>query len=390
VLHWTRTAFSLTIFVAVAVAAASPPLFGTADFIEYWSANRLFLSGMDPYNPDGLLGLQRTVLTAAGVAIERPLMMWNPPWLLLLLAPVLSLDFQPAAKLFLGLNVILLGGVVIWTLVLRKTADAPVIVAASALMLPFWSTLRLGQISICILALAAGVIELRRREYPTAAGILLGLLSIKPHLALIFVLFILVDSIRRREFAVLRGAVISGGVLILLGLTVLRESTGQWLTAVQSAPESLPLVVAPTQWKTATLAFLARDSVEELTHLSAAQFLFMFPVVGMLLLLALDLRFFRSLPAADRAIIALAFSVVFSPFGWIFDAALLAPFVYMALAVGSTTERSVILGLNGFILAFGTWVATEHHQLAFAPAALLFCSLVIVLRALRAPADLAA
>ena len=61
------------------------------DYVEYWAAGRLNLSGADPYAGDQLLPLER----AAGRKTEV-LMMWNPPWTLALAMP-LALFSYPIA-----------------------------------------------------------------------------------------------------------------------------------------------------------------------------------------------------------------------------------------------------------------------------------------------------
>jgi hypothetical protein len=45
------------------------------DFIEYWAAAKLLLSGGNPYSTEQLLQLQRTV----GWSKNEALLMWNPP-----------------------------------------------------------------------------------------------------------------------------------------------------------------------------------------------------------------------------------------------------------------------------------------------------------------------
>jgi len=66
------------VWVASAQTAPTARPAGVRDFVEYWSASRLLLNGGNPYAPDELLQLQRSVGWGSGTA----LIMWNPPWTL--------------------------------------------------------------------------------------------------------------------------------------------------------------------------------------------------------------------------------------------------------------------------------------------------------------------
>ena len=85
---------------------------GTADFIQYWSAASLLIDGKDPYDPGLLLKVQQDL----GRTQPQPLRMWNPPWLLIVLLPVLSFDFglSTAVWLTINLGIILFSGTFIW------------------------------------------------------------------------------------------------------------------------------------------------------------------------------------------------------------------------------------------------------------------------------------
>ena len=77
--------------------------FGSIDFIEYWSAGQLWLEGLNPYDPALLFPIQKEL----SFDESAPLMMWNPPWIFLLLAPLLSFSFASAAALWFWLNITL-------------------------------------------------------------------------------------------------------------------------------------------------------------------------------------------------------------------------------------------------------------------------------------------
>src|SRR5687767_1095716 len=58
------------------------------DFVQYWSAGQQTLQGKDPYDPDQLIVIQRTMYDG----VRKTIMMWNPPWTLPLTLPFAALE----------------------------------------------------------------------------------------------------------------------------------------------------------------------------------------------------------------------------------------------------------------------------------------------------------
>ena len=73
------------------------------DFIGYWSASRLLITGGNPYDENSLRSLQKTIRPDLEV-VE----VWNPPWLLLILAPLGILPCDLALRVWTFCNVFLL------------------------------------------------------------------------------------------------------------------------------------------------------------------------------------------------------------------------------------------------------------------------------------------
>jgi hypothetical protein len=99
---WLGLIVSLAIFVWLAANELSTPSFMQADdFVEYWSAARLNLSGGNSYDPKQLTPLQLQTGRLEGV----PLMMWNPPWTLSLVMPFGLRSYPSGRALWLLLNI---------------------------------------------------------------------------------------------------------------------------------------------------------------------------------------------------------------------------------------------------------------------------------------------
>src|SRR5262245_2703567 len=71
------------------------------DFVEYWAVSRLLLTGKNPYGPQELFALQRSV----GWSDSIPLLMWNPPWTLSFTLPFGLARFDVAHFLWLLSNI---------------------------------------------------------------------------------------------------------------------------------------------------------------------------------------------------------------------------------------------------------------------------------------------
>ena len=59
---------------------------GTEDFVQYWAAWQLLQEGLNPYDAGLMNAIQQTV----GQKAEVTTMMWNPPWTVLLMSPILT------------------------------------------------------------------------------------------------------------------------------------------------------------------------------------------------------------------------------------------------------------------------------------------------------------
>src|SRR5436190_9745774 len=70
---------------------------GTKDLIEYWSAGQLLRAGESPYDLERLLQAEMQ----AGYSHHDPIPMYNPPWLLVWIYPLLLLPFSAFALVWL-------------------------------------------------------------------------------------------------------------------------------------------------------------------------------------------------------------------------------------------------------------------------------------------------
>ena len=192
--------------------------FSGNDFRVFWAASRLGLDGhgLDAYDIGRLFPLQQSV--APGLAEAKPWQHWfyPPPFLL----AVLPLALLPYFLSFLVFNA---AGLCLFLRVLRSIIPhrtAPLVALAAPAIL---FTVANGQNSLFTASLAGLALILLERR-PALAGVLIGLLAIKPHLALLFA----VALVAGRAWRTLYWAALTA--LGLLGVSVLVSSPQSMLT----------------------------------------------------------------------------------------------------------------------------------------------------------------
>jgi hypothetical protein len=189
---------------------------GTKDLIEYWTAGQLLRNGENPYDFDRLYELQ----VRAGSFHADPIVMYNPPWLLIWLYPLLLLPFPLFALVWLGLSggLILVGAMLVW----RSQIDAPIreqvgaAWLATAAFVPVILTLQMGQTSGLVFLGVAGFGYFSQRRQEVAAGMCLALTTIKPHVVYLLWIAVLWSIVAERRWKLMLGILLS--ILPALGL----------------------------------------------------------------------------------------------------------------------------------------------------------------------------
>ena len=307
----------------------SPSFIRLDDFVEYWAAGRLTLTGGNPYDPEQMLRLER----AAGRPLEEAVMLWPPPWVLPLLVPFGALPYPLARSLWFLLQLAALA----WsgTQLSRSLHVRPArpwgVWALVFTFAPALHALKAGQITPLMLP---ALVEAMRAfpRHPFRAGLWSALLLVKPHLAYLVLLTLLAESIRQRKpgfalglFAAVAGASALSG---LLQPAVFE----QYLHAWQHHP--------PADWATATLGGFLRLLIGP----SYVALQFLPPLIG----LGLWLRY---RPSISEIPLWTLISLATAAYGWTFDLTLalvgLIPAFYHLISHSPAPRRL------GLILAYG-------------------------------------
>jgi hypothetical protein len=322
-----------------------PTVWPPDDFVEYWAAGRLCLHGQDPYSPPLLLDLERQ----AGRDTDEAVMMWNPPWTLPVVMPLGALPARAAQLtwLFVGLAAIGFSADRLW-----RTYGGPAELrwvgwAVPLTFVPTYIVLNAGQIGPLLLLGAALFVWLDRTGRPALAGAAAALLAIKPHLAYLLWLAILLDAVVNRRWKVLVGGLAAGLIAAVLPLAFNPDVYAQYHAALRDHP--------PAQWVSLTLGTVLRVLLGE----DRFWLQFVPVLLGVGWFAWHWRRHARTWDWAEQTPVLLLVSFVTSPYGaWHFDLVLLlVPLVALAAGLArkphsQTTwaAAAVYLAANGVML----------------------------------------
>lgn len=338
-LTWTGLILCLFLLYQLAPVLTSERIFQIDDFVEYWSAGRLNLAGQNPYAPELMEALQRSI------GRNITVMMWNPPMTLALAMPfaLLPYPFSRLAWLLVETAAVLVSATWLWELCGGARRTRWLAWAVAFFYSATLTGLHTGQNSSLILLGLAGFLRFERAGKHGVAGAFAALTLLKPHLLYLFWLVWLVHSWRQRRWigpAAAVGAVLAGtAIAMAFNPSVVSQY-------VQSALQN-----GPIWWHTATLGGALRGLFgPEHRWLQFA------PVLLGLGWLAVQWRGARNDWCwPEQMPLLVIVSIVTAAYGWTFDQVvllvMLIPAACMLAATwrASTAARALILagiGLN--------------------------------------------
>lgn len=352
-------------FLAVALTGTDSSKFADLpvnDFVEYWAAGSLNLSGQNPYDPQLMLERERS----AGYAADDALMMFNPPPVLTLVMPFGALPYQTAALLWLVLQATALvwSCFILWEVAGGEARLRWVAFACGLAFLPTIIALMLGQISILILLGLALFLRFEREGKMVAAGASLTLLLIKPHIVYLVGVALVVLWLRSRNRRIVLGVVL-GGIGLLVPLAFNPSVYAQHLELSRSASLS--------HFTTSTLGQMLRLATGDPSK-------FGFQFVPMILGLAYLATRLRRTRHADwdwnrEMPLLVVMSVATAAYGWLFDQVVLLvaaiPMFVSAIQAGGIRLLAMIgfwtiIGGVCFVQAFQGVNAMWYFWIPFA------------------------
>ncbi len=209
-------------------------VFPPDDFVEYWSAGRLTITGGNPYDVVQMLNLEKS----AGWTREEALMMLNPPWALAIAMVIGIFNYTLSRYLWFIVGTAAIGicSGILWRLYKGEEKCQWVAFAVLFSFGPTLHALKSGQISLLILVGITGFLYFYQKGSDFWAGILASLVLIKPQLLYLVIIAIVVWSVVSKRYRILAG--IAAGLFIALGAVLLvnPHALAQYIFMISNYP----------------------------------------------------------------------------------------------------------------------------------------------------------
>lgn len=313
----TRAVLICATLAVVIFYALSRPF---VDFLVYWSAAHLFVSGANPYSLPDVFVLQKSL----GFQGSIPLMMLSPPWTLAIIAP---LGFAQSYVLSWIVTIsLLIASVAIASKLLMDVYFRDIKISEVSdpsgyrylfafTFYPVLLALKFTQMAPLLLLGVAGFIYFEKKEKRGAAGLFLALTLLKPHLFLLIWLALLL----RREWKVVASAVAPIAALTAISLWRYPQVFHSYRELMSSPFPSIAM---------SGILSGVRDLFR-----SRSTFWIQFipPVFGAGWFAWYWRKHRRNWIWSDRMPFLIAASVIFAPYGFVFDQSLfMVPIIYLA------------------------------------------------------------
>jgi hypothetical protein len=223
---WLFGSIAWVVLFVVALRDVLPGSMG-GDYLQFWSAGTLLLQRQNPHDIQLLAPIEREAVGET----PYPAPYLYPPWLALLSTPLMWFGYRNAQVAWVALNV-------------EAAFAAGYFLRNAALTVPRWIppilfplfafsvfSALMGQTGTLVLLVAAATWRLLEDERDVAAGVVMAWLSIKPQVAGILLVALLVWVVRCRRYRVLAG--FGGCLAVLMGISTLFYP--QWLPAMLQA-----------------------------------------------------------------------------------------------------------------------------------------------------------
>ncbi len=331
VILWIVLLISLGILFWLLANVLSSADFHVNDFVEYWAAGYLNLHGQNPYDPELLLDLQKSV----GWVDVKPNIMWNPPWVLPFVMLFGSLPYRLGWLLWttLGFAAIVLGSDYLW-----QTHGGQPRWAAWLVVFIFYPTITafaLGQITPFIFLGIFGFLFFINRGQETLAGISTIFLTIKPHLMFIFWIVLLIWAIQHKKWKLIFTPVIVVVIATVVAIMPNPEVIEQYMIAITQRP--------PDYWVTTTFGAILRL----IFGWNAFWLQFIPPILGAIWAVIYYYRHQTQWDWTQRLPLLLMVAVLTAAYGWIFDWVVLIGLILQAgswvLQIPNESQRKNII-----------------------------------------------
>lgn len=315
--------FLLCVGLGFLVFGMSDESIGKRDYPEFWAAGQQLVHGGNPYDMDAILRLQRI----AGSTRAQSHPSFSPPFALIFALPLGFFSSKTGAILWmLAIACCLMASLQILKS-MYGTADSRIHLVGY-LFAPVLACLMIGQLDVFLLLGLVLFLEFHQSR-PFLAGAALLPFATKPHLILPFFLVLLVWSVFRKNYRVILGGISAMAANILL---ITWADPHAWSQYRAMMGEIRPMGLFIPAWSVMFRVMINQDWV----------WLQFVPVT---LGSVWALWYFWTRRAewkwTEQGLLLLLVSVVFAPYAWFYDEAILLPAMLASLFRAEESERSL-------------------------------------------------
>jgi hypothetical protein len=334
--------------------------FGWRDFLSYWSAAHLMVTGDNPYDLAAVDRLVQEVSPERGGTEPA----WNPPWLVVALTPLGLLPYEFATRVWLLLNLMLLSclPLIIWRWLAGPRPRPPAwLMGLGLLFTASLVQIAIGQVTVIILLGVILCLAGLRSGHDGWAGAALVLSLSKPQLMYLTLPVILIWAATQRRWRVWLGL----GAAAALGLVIATILSPDWLGSYAPALGSNNFWVKYS----ATIGGVGK------AILGSDEFRYL----GLLTLLLIPwlVHLINRRGPLTGVNVALLISLPLAPYGWSFDQIMLLPaitqIVFWITLTTDTRWRAVyaacLIAIYGLMLTMKL-LSLGDHYFAWVPLAL--------------------
>jgi hypothetical protein len=305
-LLWAAAALCFAILIWLGMdSVTNPDLFSGDDFVEYWAAGRLNITGGNPYDPAQLHPLE----LQTGLIEGDPVLWWSPPWVLSIMLPFSYPNYALSRTLWMVLSIIIIFICLtqLWNLYGGKNQYRWMAWILGFTFIPILDGLKKGQTSaLLLLGLVGFLYFIQHRKY-LLAGVFISLLTVKPHILYLFFLAVILWTIDQRKWRVIVGIFLS--LLLMTAITWIANPKvlNQFIFALIHTP--------PADLATPTIGGLLRF----IFGVEKFWLQFLAPLLGVIWLLIYWIRKRKTWNWLEEAPILILVSTLTAAYGWSWD-----------------------------------------------------------------------
>jgi hypothetical protein len=294
----------------------------SVDYIAYWSAARLAITGGNPYSIDEMLKIEQENgwpenSGQAGLPADYAHMMFNPPWTIFFIIPFGIMDYLTSRTIFFlfCIGIIFFSVDQLWKYYGGKLKHIWIVLLLVFTFPATISLINLGNITILpLFGIVLFMLFVKQKRF-FWTGTTISLVLIKPHNTYLFLLALVVWVLVEKRWELLLGAIVSIIVSISITLIFIPNIFVKYMVLISTG--------ITNSWLNATLGSILR-----LKFGYDLVWLIYIPIIpGLIWFFWYWFTHYRSWNWDTAVPILLIISALTTPWGWLLDLTLVIPVI---------------------------------------------------------------